>query len=71
MNLKAMNMKKGFTRIWILGSVFWFVFPFFNFDDGSSMPVENAFQGSKVFKNGGPFSELYFADPIKIKKDIR
>ena len=51
--------------------MFWFVFPFFNFDDGSSMPVENAFQGSKVFKNGGPFSELYFADPIKIKKDIR
>ncbi|SVC96588.1 uncharacterized protein METZ01_LOCUS349442, partial [marine metagenome] len=42
-----------------------------NLDDGSSMPIENAFQGSKVFKNGGPFSELYFADTIKIKKDIR
>jgi len=36
MNLKAMNMKKGFTRIWIIGSVFWFVFPFFNFDDGAA-----------------------------------
>jgi type I restriction enzyme M protein len=42
-----------------------------NLDDGSSMPIENAFQGSKVFKNGGPFTELYFADTIKIKKDIR
>ena len=42
-----------------------------NLDDGSSMPVENAFQGSKVFKNGGPFSELYFTDTMKIKKDIR
>ena len=27
MNLKAMNMKKGFTRIWIIGSVFWCVLP--------------------------------------------
>jgi len=36
MNLKAMNMKKGFTRTWILGSVFWFVFSFFNFDDGEA-----------------------------------
>ena len=36
MNLKAMNMKKGFTRIWILGSVFWFVFPFFTFADGEA-----------------------------------
>ena len=42
-----------------------------NSSDGSSMPVENAFQGSKVFKNGGPFTELYFTDTIKIKKDIR
>ena len=32
MNLKVMNMKKGFTRIWIIGSVFWFVFPFFYLD---------------------------------------
>ncbi len=29
MNFKAWNMKKGLTRIWILGSVFWFVFSFF------------------------------------------
>ena len=33
MNFKAMNMKKGLKRIWILGSVFWFVFPEFYFTD--------------------------------------
>jgi type I restriction enzyme M protein len=42
-----------------------------NIGDGSSMAVENAFQGSKVFKNGGPFTELYSTDTIKVKKDIR
>jgi len=42
-----------------------------NLNDGSSMPVENAFQGSKVFENGGPFTDLYFTDTIKIKKDER
>ena len=42
-----------------------------NLDDGSSMPVENAFQGSKVFEKGGPFSDMYFQDTLKIKKDIR
>ena len=25
MNFKAMNMKKGLKRFWIIGSVFWFV----------------------------------------------
>ena len=34
MNFKAMNMKKGLKRLWIVGSVFWFVFPFWNFLDG-------------------------------------
>ena len=29
MNFKAWNMKKGLKRFWIVGSVFWFVFPFF------------------------------------------
>jgi hypothetical protein len=42
-----------------------------NLKDGSSMPVENAFQGSKVFEDGGPFTELYFTETIKIKKDVR
>ena len=26
MNIKAWNIKKGLKRIWIIGSVFWFVF---------------------------------------------
>ena len=26
MNFKAWNIKKGLKRIWIIGSVFWFVF---------------------------------------------
>jgi hypothetical protein len=42
-----------------------------NLRDGSSMPVENAFQGSKVFKNGGPFTDLYSTETIKVKRDIR
>ncbi|SVD72260.1 uncharacterized protein METZ01_LOCUS425114 [marine metagenome] len=28
MNFKAMNMKKGFKRLWIIGSVFWLLYPF-------------------------------------------
>ena len=27
MNFKAWNMKKGLKRLWIVGSVFWFVLP--------------------------------------------
>ena len=32
MNFKTWNMKKGLERIWILGSVLWFVVPFFHMD---------------------------------------
>ena len=28
MNFKAMNMKKGFIRLWIIGSVYWVLDPF-------------------------------------------
>ena len=28
MNFKALNMKKGLKRIWILGSVFWVLYPY-------------------------------------------
>ena len=28
MNFKALNMKKGLKRIWIIGSVFWLLYPF-------------------------------------------
>lgn len=33
--------------------------------------VENAFQGSKVFENGGPYIDLYSKSPIEAKKDLR
>ncbi len=28
MNFKALNIKKGLKRFWIVGSVFWLLFPF-------------------------------------------
>ena len=28
MNFKALNIKKGLKRFWIVGSVFWILFPF-------------------------------------------
>ena len=33
--------------------------------------VESAFQGSKIFKRGGPYKDLYLADSRTSKKDIR
>lgn len=33
--------------------------------------VETAFQGSKVFENGGPYTDLIFADSRSAKKDFR
>jgi hypothetical protein len=33
--------------------------------------LESVFQGSKVFKSGGPFRELYEADPRDAKRDER
>jgi hypothetical protein len=35
------------------------------------MPLECAFQGSKVFERGGPFVDLYRADVIDAKRDSR
>ncbi len=35
------------------------------------MTVETAFQGSKVFENGGPYTDLYFVSSIAAKKDPR
>ena len=35
------------------------------------MTVETAFQGSKVFEEGGPYHDLYEADSISAKKDPR
>ena len=35
------------------------------------IPVENIFQSSKVFINGGPYEDLLFTSPSKAKKDER
>ncbi|WP_058371590.1 DarT1-associated NADAR antitoxin family protein [Fulvimarina pelagi] len=35
------------------------------------LPMENAFQGSKVFQNGGPFTDLYDVEPKVAKRDPR
>jgi hypothetical protein len=40
-------------------------------DDWPLCPVECAFQGSKVFENGGPFTDLYMASAWEAKKDAR
>lgn len=37
----------------------------------SSFSVESAFQGSKVFENGGPFKDLFSKSPREAKKDDR
>lgn len=38
---------------------------------GISMSVESAFQGSKVFENGGPFTDLYERSSRDAKTDTR
>lgn len=35
------------------------------------IPVECAFQGSKVFERGGPYKDLYHAEPRAAKRDPR
>jgi hypothetical protein len=36
------------------------------------IPLECAFQGSKIFELGGPYTDLYFAaDPREAKRDLR
>ncbi|MGI2035136.1 DarT1-associated NADAR antitoxin family protein [Rhizobium panacihumi] len=35
------------------------------------MPLENAFQGSKVFEQGGPYNDLFEVDPREAKRDPR
>ena len=39
--------------------------------DGQRMSVECAYQGSKVFENGGPYHELYSVSSLKAKTDER
>jgi hypothetical protein len=35
------------------------------------IPLECAFQGSKVFQRGGPYTDLYHAEPRDAKRDSR
>ncbi len=35
------------------------------------LPLECVFQSSKIFENGGPYSELMYLDPVSAKKDMR
>lgn len=39
--------------------------------DGTTIPLECAYQGSKVFDGGGPFTDLFDADPREAKRDPR
>lgn len=43
----------------------------FRTEKGLVLTVECAFQGSKVFEQGGPFRDLFFAKPMDAKRDIR
>ncbi|ELX4199286.1 hypothetical protein ACOIWI_003404 [Vibrio vulnificus] len=36
-----------------------------------SFSVESAFQGSKVFEKGGPYTDLFMVDSLTAKRDIR
>ena len=42
-----------------------------NSPEGVTSSIESFFQGSKVFKNGGPFTDLYRASAREAKKDSR
>jgi type I restriction enzyme M protein len=39
--------------------------------DGKKTTVESAFQSSKVFENGGPYTDLFYSPSIVSKKDQR
>lgn len=39
--------------------------------NGSFICLESAFQGSKVFEDGGPYQDLYWVEPKLAKKDER
>jgi len=40
-------------------------------DDGRLIPLECAFQGSKVFEPGGPYQDLYWGSSREAKRDSR
>lgn len=40
-------------------------------EDGSTITIESAFQGSKIFEKGGPYTDIYEKTPWEAKKDDR
>ena len=40
-------------------------------DNGTTIPLESAFQGSKVFERGGPYHDIYGLDGRSAKRDDR
>ncbi|WP_151899696.1 DarT1-associated NADAR antitoxin family protein [Sulfurimonas hydrogeniphila] len=40
-------------------------------DDYGTISIESAFQGSKVFENGGPYHDIYTKDSLNAKRDER
>lgn len=40
-------------------------------DEWGAIPVECAFQGSKVFEYGGPYIDLFHRPPLEAKRDLR
>ncbi|MDQ7060874.1 MAG: hypothetical protein Q9M43_06935 [Sulfurimonas sp.] len=40
-------------------------------NDYGSISIESAFQGSKVFENGGPYNDIYTKDSLSAKRDER
>lgn len=40
-------------------------------DDGTFIPLECAFQGGKIFSNGGPFTDIYSMTSREAKRDER
>lgn len=39
--------------------------------NGREIPLESAFQGSKIFKDGGPYKDIYSMPPNEAKNDNR
>lgn len=39
--------------------------------ENGDLPLECVFQGSKIFEEGGPYTDLYFTDPRSAKRDPR
>ena len=42
-----------------------------NIKNGNTVAVENLFQASKVFENGGPYKDLLYVSPLEAKRDFR